>query len=193
MRRYYSKVCKGKQAEIESRLREAGLPVRSVDGVRAYTSINRWPTAIGLPASQIQITSPSKTGREFESGVLISAAIEKDLVRTIYRIASENPVGAGHPPLIKSNEDKRKIVVAVGQLQIDGRSLGEAQKRIAQRHGIGVRTDEIVWRNRKNIETAEPRTISDLINAFSALSKLEELAPRLPEGESHPSENEPSQ
>ena len=101
---------------------------------------------------------------------LAPAIIEKDLMRTICRIASENPVGAGRPPLIKSNEDKRKIVVAVGRLQIDGCSLGDAQKRIAARYGIGVRTVEIIWRNRKKIDTAEPRTISDLISAFESNS-----------------------
>jgi len=46
---------------------------------------------------------------------LAPAIIEKFLMGTIYRTASKNPVGAGRPSLIKSNEDKRKIVLAVGQ------------------------------------------------------------------------------
>lgn len=71
---------------------------------------------------------------------LAPAIIEKDLMRTIYRIASENPVGAGRPPLIKSNEDKRKIVVAVGQLQIDRCFArgGTEEDRSALRHSACV-------------------------------------------------------
>jgi hypothetical protein len=43
----------GKQVEcgIESNSREAGLPVRSVDGMRANTSVNGWSKAIGLLAT----------------------------------------------------------------------------------------------------------------------------------------------
>jgi hypothetical protein len=99
------------------------------------------------------------------------AIIRQEIMQISHDIARRNPIRAGRPRVIKSREEEREVVVAVGQLLIDGCSLGEAQKRIAKRRNASLRTVQAIWRRRKNIDKLEPRTIPELLDAFSALEK----------------------
>ena len=88
---------------------------------------------------------------------LAPAIIAKDLMRTIHTIASENPVGVGRPKVIKSDEDKRDIVIAITKLLTEC-SLTEAQKRIARHNHISLRTVQTIWRSRLDPRRAAHRS-----------------------------------
>jgi len=53
------------------------------------------------------------------------------------------------------------------QLHWEGVSHVQSYKRIAQRHGIKVRSVERIWRERLTLNSAAPRTISDFMSALS--------------------------
>ena len=102
---------------------------------------------------------------------LAPTIFDREFKVCIHLLARENPIEGGRPEVMISIESRRKICGEILQLFGGGLSLGQSQQRIAQRRGISVRTVRRIWKERRTLNSAGPRTYSDFMNALANLAK----------------------
>jgi hypothetical protein len=100
------------------------------------------------------------------------AIIETQIKQAIHMAAKNHPrdVTPGRPSAVDDSA-KRDICDAVSGLYRKGVQLAEAQRRVAQQNGVGVRSIQRAWGEREALEAAPPQSIQDIWRAIGQLGK----------------------
>jgi hypothetical protein len=146
-------------SETEQSCQKMGLDLYEIMQ-RAPAIVEKWKRYYGLfqqvwnharsreELTAFLITGPDPSPEEMETVLTLIRTIPY-LLRSSFQSATKSlPPSPGGRPRELRPEQRKEICLQIGQLYGLGVELRDAQKRLAQRYDVGLRTIQRVWQER---------------------------------------------
>ena len=152
-------ICDQLISETEQSLQRMGLDLYEIMQ-RAPAVVEKWKRYYGPflevwnhasnreELTAFLLTGPDLSPEEMETVLTLIRTVPYLLRRSLQDAAKSLPPPPGGRPRELRREQCKEICLQIGQLYGQGVELRDAQKRLAQRYHVGLRTIQRVWQGR---------------------------------------------
>src|SRR6266480_2815368 len=152
-------ICDQLISETEQSLQRMGLDLYEIMQ-RALAAVEKWKGYYG-PFQEVWnhasnreeltaflLTGPDPSPQEMETVLTLIRTVPYLLRSSLQDAAKSLPPSPGGRPRELSPEQRKEICLQIGQLYGQGVELRDAQKRLAQRYHVSLRTIQRAWQGR---------------------------------------------